>query len=81
MKFVLEESWIILLERKEMYEKIRHKQWDNHLLQYVETNRKNLLSYDMCKDSQKERIQSRNKEHILISVNNSYPTTRLGIIY
>ena len=49
-----------------MYEKIRHKQWDNHSLQYVEKNQKNLLSYDMYKDSQKERIQSRNKEHILI---------------
>jgi|APGre2960657444_1045066.scaffolds.fasta_scaffold430486_2 hypothetical protein len=64
-----------------MYEKIHRKQWDNHLSQYVKKNQKTLLSYDMCKDSQKERIQLRNKEHILISVNNSYPTTRLGIIY
>jgi len=49
-----------------MYEKIHHKRWDNHLSQYVEKNQKNLLSYDMCRDSQKERIQLRNKEHILI---------------
>jgi hypothetical protein len=47
-----------------MYEKIRHTQWGNHSSQYVEKNQKILLSYDMCTDSQKERIQLRNKEHI-----------------
>jgi hypothetical protein len=49
-----------------MYEKIHHKQWDNHSLQYVEKNQKNLLSYDMCKGSQKEKILLRNIEHIWI---------------
>ena len=49
-----------------MYEKIHHKQLDNHWSQYVKKNQKTLLSYDMCKDSQKEKKQLRNKEHILI---------------
>ena len=47
-----------------MYEKIHHKRWGNHRSQYVKKSQKNFASYDMCKDSQIERIQSQNKEHI-----------------
>ena len=49
-----------------MYEKIRHKQWGNHLSQYVGKVQKNPVSYDMYTGSQKERIQLLNKERILI---------------
>ena len=49
-----------------MYEKIRHRRWDNHLSQYVKTVQRNPASYDMYTGSQKERTQSQNKEHTLI---------------
>ena len=49
-----------------MYEKISHKQWDNHSSQYVGKVQKTPVSYDMYTGSQKERIQSLNKERILI---------------